>query len=32
VTLLAPFVTHLPDGSARTGQAEAVIQGAPLPW
>lgn len=32
VTLLAPFVTHLPDASARTGQAEAVLQGAPLSW
>lgn len=32
VTLLAPFITHLSDGSARTPMAEAVVQGSPLSW
>lgn len=32
LTLLAPLITHTPDGSARTPAAEAVIQGHPLAW
>lgn len=32
LTLLSPLVTHLPDGSARTPAAEAIVQGQPLDW
>lgn len=32
LTLLAPLVTHLPDGSARTPEAEAILQGQPIRW
>lgn len=32
LTLLPPLVTHIPDGSARTPAAEAVVRGEALRW
>lgn len=32
LTLLAPLVTHVADGSARTPEAQAVVEGRPLAW
>ncbi|MFN4023980.1 MAG: tRNA1(Val) (adenine(37)-N6)-methyltransferase [Hyphomonas sp.] len=32
LTLLAPLVTHLADGSVRTPEADAILKGHPLAW
>ena len=32
LTLLAPLVTHEPDGSARTAAAQAIVEGLGIDW
>lgn len=32
LTLLAPLVTHVPDGSARTPEGQAVVEGRAIDW